>query len=137
MNPFIRYLELLATLQYLNARGIIFGSEENAFYWGSKVPSAIVLFNGLTLIFASETLTAVLGLSRVVSWIALLAICGLALAVLVFLQINVSYLQELRDRIRSDSPEAAAQRERVAWRFAVGSFLLFPPVLFLYILHAT
>ena len=123
MNPFARYLELVATVQYLHGRGHVFGTDEDAFYVGSKLATFVVVAHAVTLSAITELLAQALALPLWVRWALHIAIWALALALYVFLQTNTSYLQGLRDRIRQE-PGGSSNRERPMWAFLIGSGLL-------------
>lgn len=135
MKAFARYLELVATVQYLHARGHILGSDYDAFYWGRKPATMVVLAHAVTLTACSELLVTALQLSDLIRWTLRLTIWGLALALFVFLQSNTSYLQELRERIRHE-PGGSTNRERATCAFVIGSLLLALLALAVWIQHA-
>jgi len=134
---FARYLELLATVQYVNARVHVFGSEENAFFLGSILPNMLVLTHFFALIAIVQFLDGTFGLPAQVLIALRVGCVGLLLAVLAFLATNDAYLKNIRDRFRTDSLLAASQRERDSWRFVVASLLSFPASLFVFIIYAT
>jgi hypothetical protein len=135
MKAFARYLELVATVQYLHGRGHLFGSDDGAFYWGSKPATMVVLAHATTLTVFSELLVTALQLSDLVRWTLRLTIWGLALAVFVFLQSNTPYLQELRERIRHE-PGGSTNRESATCAFVTGSLLVALLAVVIWIAHA-
>jgi len=123
MKPLARYLELVATVQYLLGRGHVFTTDEDAFYWGSKLATLVVIVHAATLSAFVELLIGMLIPSGAIRWGLHVAIWGLALAILVFLQSNTAYVQELRERLRYE-PGGSSNRERGMWAFLIGSVLL-------------
>ncbi len=135
MKPFARYLELVATVQYLHGRGHVFGGDDEAFYLGSKAATFIIIAHAITLSAFAELLVQELTLPELVRSSLLVVIWALALAVYVFLQSNTPYLQELRERIRQE-PNGSSNRERPMWAFLIGSGLLAIFALIVWIAYA-
>jgi len=122
MNPFARYMELLATVQYLHGRGDVLAPDEAGFF-GTQVGSSIVVAHAVTLSVIVELLTPLFELPNLVRRALHLVIWGLALALYVFLLSNARYLKALRERLRHE-PGGSSNRERPMWAFLIGSWLI-------------
>ena len=134
MNPIARYLELVATVQYLHGRGDVFAPDEAGFF-GTQTASSIVIAHGIALSAVAEILVQPFEIPISMRRGLHIVIWGLAVALLVFLRSNTTYLQELRERLRQE-PGGSSNRERPMWAFLIGSWLLALVAVLAWIIHA-
>jgi hypothetical protein len=119
-----RYIEILATAQFYASEKGMYSSDRDAFYYAGKVIALVPILHAISLEILVHLLERACQLSNWDTPIARVAIALPFFGVSVFLTNDYEYLLNLRTRIRADSPEAKARRQREARTFVRNTYIM-------------